>query len=87
MLRGGLHLNAIFPPLDMVLMEYLVHVSSNPKTVYHHPGICVVGCFVNFWVIFWVYLGGVVFLKGLVKLREIRNTEDLQQFKIRISSY
>ena len=29
---------------------------------------------------FWVYLGGVVFLEGLVKLREIRNTEDLMKF-------
>ena len=29
---------------------------------------------------FWVYLGGVVFLEGLVKLREIRNIEDLVKF-------
>ena len=31
------------------------------------------GYFVNFWV----YLGGVVSLEGLVKLREIRSIEDL----------
>ena len=30
---GGFNLNAIFPPLDMALMEYLVHVSSNQKTL------------------------------------------------------
>ena len=29
---------------------------------------------------FSVYLGGVVFLEGLVKLREIRNVEDLVKF-------
>ena len=29
---------------------------------------------------FWVYLGGVVSLEGLVKLREIRSIEDLVKF-------
>ena len=29
---------------------------------------------------FWVYLGGVVFLERLVKLREIRDIEDLVKF-------
>ena len=35
------------------------------------------GCFVNFWVIFGYVWEEIVFLKGLVKLREIRNIEDL----------
>ena len=35
------------------------------------------GCFVNFWVIFGYIWEEIVFLEGLVKLREIRNIEDL----------
>ena len=38
------------------------------------------GVFCEFLGDFWVYLGGVVFLEGLVKLREIRNIEGLVKF-------
>ena len=38
------------------------------------------GIFCKFLGDFWVYLGEVVFLEGLVKLREIRNIEDLVKF-------
>ena len=34
----------------------------------------------NFGVNFWVYLGGDSFVEGLVKLKEIRNIEDLVKF-------
>ena len=39
---------------------------------------CVVFC--EFLGDFWVYLGGVVFFERLVKLREIRNSEDFVKF-------
>ena len=35
------------------------------------------GVFCEFLGDFWVCLGGVVFLEGLVKLREIKNIEEL----------
>ena len=38
------------------------------------------GMFCEFLGDFWVYLREVVFLEGLVKLREIRNIEDLVKF-------
>ena len=38
----------------------------------HHPVNLCCGVFWEFLGDFWVYLGGVVFLEGLVKLREIR---------------
>ena len=34
----------------------------------------------NFWVIFRYIWEEIVFLEGLVKLREIRNIEDLAKF-------
>ena len=42
--------------------------------------IYVLGCFVNFLVIFWYIWREIVFLKGLVKLMEIGNFEDLLLF-------
>ena len=38
------------------------------------------GCFVNFWVIFRYIWEEIVFLERVVKLREIRNIEDLVKF-------
>ena len=38
------------------------------------------GVFCEFSGDFWVILGGDKFLEGLVKLREIRNIEDLVKF-------
>ena len=38
------------------------------------------GCFVNFWVILEYFWEKIVFLKGFVKLREIRNIENLMKF-------
>ena len=42
--------------------------------------IYVLGCFVNFWGIFRYIWREIVFLKGLVKLMEIGNFEDLLLF-------
>ena len=44
------------------------------------PHIYVLGCFVNFLVIFRYIWREIVFLKGLVKLMEIGNFEDLLLF-------
>ena len=44
------------------------------------PHIYVLGCFVNFLVIFRYIWREIVFLKGLVKLMEIGNLEDLLLF-------
>ena len=43
--------------------------------------IYVIGCFVNFLVIFRYIWVEIVFLKGLEKFREIRKIEDLMKFK------
>ena len=48
---------------------------------YHYPVNLCGGVFFECLGDFWVYLGEVVFfLEGLVKLREIRNIEDLVKF-------
>ena len=47
---------------------------------YYYPVNLYCGVFCEFLGDFWVYLGGEVFLEGLVKLREIRNIEDLVKF-------
>ena len=47
---------------------------------YHRPVNLCCGVFCEFLGDFWVYLGGVVFLEGLVKLREIRIIENLVMF-------
>ena len=44
---------------------------------YHHIVNLCCGVFFEFLGDFWVYLGGVVFPERLVKLREVRNIEDL----------
>ena len=73
--KAGVHMNAIFSPLNVGLMKISrsrFKQSKNPLLISRSY---VVGCFVNVWVIF-----GYVFLKGFVKFREIRNIEDLMKF-------
>ena len=43
--------------------------------------IYIIGCFVNFLVIFGYTWVEIVFRKGLEKFREIRKIEDLMKFK------
>ena len=52
------------------------------QKLYAHPVNQCCGVFCEFLGDFWVYLGGdiIIFLEGLVKLREIRNIEDLVKF-------
>ena len=67
-------------------MPFSRHISSNPK-LYAHPMNLCYGVFVNFWVIFGYIWEETVFLKVVVKFREIRNIEDFKSecsFKIRI---
>ena len=73
-------MNAIFPPLSVGLMKIsrsLFKQSKNPLLILRSY---VVGCFVNFWVIFAYVWEEIVFLKGFVKFREIRNIQDLMTF-------
>ena len=79
--KGAIHLNAIFLPLDMALTAISHSRLKEFKNPIIIPWICVVGYFVNFWVIFGYIWEEWFFLEGLVKLREIRNIEDLVKFK------
>ena len=47
------------------------------------PRIYFMGCFVNFLFLLYIWVE-VVFLKGLVRVREIRKIEDLMKFKKKI---
>ena len=50
---------------------------KNPSFMTQINGL---GCFMNFGVIFRYIWKEVIFLEGLVKLKEIRNVEDLGMF-------
>ena len=80
MIKAGVHMNAIFSPLNVGLMKISrsrFKQSKNPLLISRSS---VVGCFVNFWVIFGYVWEEIVFLKGFVKFREIRNIIDLMKF-------
>ena len=76
----GVHLKAVSTPLKISQME----ISCSHFKQYKNPPfitqINVLGCFVNFWVIFRYIWEEIVFLKRVVKLREKRNIEDLVKF-------
>ena len=74
-IKRGVNLNAVFLSLDMVLMKISRSRFKQSKNSMLIPWIYVVGCFVNFWVIFGYIWEEIVFLEGLEKLREI-NIED-----------
>ena len=79
--KAGVHMNAIFSPLNVGLMKISrsrFKQSRNPLLISRSY---VAGCFVNFWVIFGYIWVEIVFLKGLEKFREIRKIEDLMKFK------
>ena len=56
-----------------------MHVSSSQKSLCL-PYISTFGLFYKFFGEFWVHLGIIFFLKGLVKLMKIGNLEDLMLF-------
>ena len=76
----GVHLKAVFTPHKIGQME----ISCSHFKRYKNPPfitqINVLGCFVNFWVIFGYIWEELIFLEGLIKLREIRKVEDLVKF-------
>ena len=73
-------MKAVFTPLKIGSTE----ISRSRFKQYKNPmlitQINVLGCFVKFWVIFKYIWEKIVFLKRVVKLREIRNIEDLVKF-------
>ena len=70
-IKAGVHLKAVFTPFKIGSTE----ISRSRFKQYKNPmlitQINVLGCFVNFWVIFRYIWEEIVFLKSVVKLREI----------------
>ena len=80
LLKVGVHLKAIFTPLKIGQMEIsCLHFKQreNPPFI---TQINDLGRFMNFWVIFRYIWKEIIFHEGLVKLKEIRNVEDLVKF-------
>ena len=79
-LKAGGNMKAVFWLGIMFLMQIscLRFKQSRISLLISH--IYVLGCFVNFLVIFRYIWREIVFLKGLVKLMEIGNFEDLLLF-------
>ena len=79
-IKVGVHLKAIFTPLKIGQMK----ISCLHFKQYKNPPFIAqindLGCFMNFWVIFRYIWKEIIFLEGLVKLKEIRNVEDLVKF-------
>ena len=69
---------AVFPPLNMGLTEISRSDPKQSKNASLISYIYALGCFVNFWLIFSYAWEEVVFLKGLVKFREIRNCGEFE---------
>ena len=69
-IKAGVHMNAIFSPLNVGLMKISrsrFKQSKNPVLISRSY---VVGCFVNFWVIFGYVWEEIVFLKDLSNLKK-----------------
>ena len=80
-IKAGIHLKAVFTPPKIGLTE----ISRSRFKQYKNPTLItqtnVLGCFVNFLVIFRYIWEEIVFLKRVVKFGEIRNSSDLMSFK------
>ena len=73
----GFYLKALFPSHTLGLMRISRSCFKQSKNCSFISQIYVLPMFVNFWVIFGDIWEEIVFLNGLVKFREIRNSEDL----------
>ena len=80
LVKAGVHLKAVFTPLKIGQMEISCSHFKQYKNPPFNTQINVSGCFMNFWVIFRYIWKEIIFLEGLVKLKEIRNVEDLGMF-------
>ena len=73
-IKAGIHLKAVFTPPKIGLTE----ISRSRFKQYKNPTLItqinVLGCFVNFLVIFRYIWEEIVFLKRVVKFGEIRNS-------------
>ena len=78
--KAGVHLKAVFTPLKIGSTEISRSRFKQDKNPMLITQINILGSFVNFWVIFRYIWEEIVFLKKVVKLREIRNIEDLVKF-------
>ena len=81
LLKAGLNLKAVFWLGIMFWMPISRLRFKQSRISMLIPHIYVLGCFVNFLVIFRYIWREIVFLKGLVKLMEIGNLEDLLLFE------
>ena len=79
--KAGVHLNDIFAPLNTGLVQISRWHFKQSKNSMLKTRIYVIGCFVNFLVIFGYIWVEIVFLKELEKFKEIRKIEDLMKFK------
>ena len=68
--KTGVHLKAVFPPLNLGLMRISRSHFKQSKTLCSKQKSMVLRSMGYFWE-------EIVFLKGLVKFGEIRNIEDL----------
>ena len=73
-LKAGVHLKAVFTPLKIGLMETSCSRFKQYKNPTLKTQINVLGCFVNFLVIFRYIWEEIVFLKRVVKFGKIRNS-------------
>ena len=78
--KAGVQLKAVFTPPKIGQIEISCSHFKQYKNLPFITQINVLGCFVNFWVIFGYIWKEIIFLEGLVKLKEIRNVEDLGMF-------
>ena len=78
--KVGVHLKAVFTPLKIGQMEISCLHFKQHKNPPFITQINDLGCFMNFWVIFRYIWKEIIFLEGLVKLKEIKNVEDLVKF-------
>ena len=72
-LKAGVHLNVVFPPLNMGWIEISRSRFKQYKNCLLILLLYVLRCTINFLLIFGYVWEGIVFLKGSVKLGEIRN--------------
>ena len=80
-IKAGVNLNGIFVPLNTGLVQISRSHFKQSKNSMLKTRIYVIGCFVNFLVIFGYIWVEIVFLKGLERFRERRKIEDLMKFK------